>query len=121
MIRDPKYPNFVFRVGLFFFGWLRFCQGPVAPQLSPERRWVVGALSPQLRKRKPHLLNLLELDGGLGAAALQVTGGFFHYLVMFRKGQINELRCRFIAREVSSVLKGLCAAEYANFSMALVV
>jgi hypothetical protein len=32
-----------FRVGLFFSGWLRFCQGAVAPSSSPEPRGYGGA------------------------------------------------------------------------------
>ena len=46
VIRDPKYPNFVFRVGLFFFGWLRFCQGAVAPQLFPRAAGLWGRVAP---------------------------------------------------------------------------
>ena len=38
--------SFVFRVGLFFFIPLRFCQGALAPQQFPPSRGVMGARSP---------------------------------------------------------------------------
>ena len=43
---DGSIRSFVFRVGLFFFGWLRFCHGAVAPSGSPRAAGLWGRVAP---------------------------------------------------------------------------
>ena len=57
--------SFVFRVGLFFSGWLRFCQGAVAPSSSPRAAGLWGRVAPIPKASASFVKSLPKLDGKL--------------------------------------------------------
>ena len=85
---DRHADRLAIQFGRFFFGWLRFCHGAVAPSGSPRAAGLWGRVARHVQRRQPHLLNLYpNWMANWLAAILQVSGGFVHDLVMFRKAR----------------------------------
>ena len=78
---------FVFEVGFLLLFWFGILRARERLQVPPKPRGYGGA-KPPFQSRQAHFVNLSpNWIANCRTAAFQVTGGFFHFLVMFRKAR----------------------------------
>jgi hypothetical protein len=107
--------SFVFRVGLFFFGWLRFCHGAVAPSGSPRAAGLWGRVAPIPKASASFVKSLPKLDGKLVGRHPPGQRWICPRFGDVSQGQIDELGGRFVARKVPPILQHLAQLHMANF------
>ena len=78
---------FVFEVGFLLLFWFGILRARERLQVPPKPRGYGGA-KPPFQSRQARFVNLSpNWIANCRTAAFQVTGGFFHFLVMFRKAR----------------------------------
>ena len=122
MARSPPLKNrgsirsFVFRVGLLFFVWLRFRQGAIAPSSSPRAAGLWGRAAPIPKAPASFIKSLPKLDGKLVGRHPPGQRWICPRFGDVAQGQIDELRGRFVAGEVPSILEHLAQLHMQTFN-----